>query len=556
MKGYKLKSEHPTHVVVVHPDGTHMTIAKSGLSKPMLERVKKLPQHLAPGGEADDGESANPFSPFNAVSDWAKTSDAPIAKFMRGDDPSAPVTGETPFNKAPGSVDGPRPDQPDAPKQSSFLQDLVGGTAQGAPQTDYPQAPLENQRIDTTGKAKDQSQGNPNLGMPSPGGQPQLPGQMPQGQMPGDYQKAFGQIAGGIKAGADATQAGAKDMVAAQEQHIRAMDTAKNVYDQHIAKLDSENTKLTEDIQNSKIDPNRVWNSASTGNKVMAGIGILLSGIGSGLTGQQNMALGVIQKSIDRDIDAQKADLGKKENLLSANMRKYGNAHAAYQATAMQLTSVVQGQIAAAAAKMNGAQAQAQAQQAIGQLNLQKSEMAHQLALGQANQAMGAFLGSGALAGAKGVNLEDSRLAPYKDRIVQLPSGGIALAKSGKEREEIQGSLGHLTNIKRQLQNADKFMDTEGRTLPGTDANASAASIRDGLILSMNKLHDLNRLTEPELDMFKSMVPDPGSWNQGKAKAKLAELSRMVADKEKDLYQNGLEGVSGGGRGDQVIAGK
>ena len=52
--------------------------------------------------------------------------------------------------------------------------------------------------------------------------------------------------------------------------------------------------------------------SRALGNKLLAGIGLVLSGIGSGLTGQPNLAMEMLQKTIDRSIDAQKQTFANK----------------------------------------------------------------------------------------------------------------------------------------------------------------------------------------------------------------------------------------------------
>ncbi len=88
-----------------------------------------------------------------------------------------------------------------------------------------------------------------------------------------------------------------------------------------------------EDADLKQIDPERFWNNASTGRKVMAGIGLLLSGIGSGLTGQKNMAMETINKLIDNDIKAQKLNaeqgLAKKKmglEQVKLNLQKLNDA--------------------------------------------------------------------------------------------------------------------------------------------------------------------------------------------------------------------------------------
>ena len=57
-----------------------------------------------------------------------------------------------------------------------------------------------------------------------------------------------------------------------------------------------------------KINPDRFMQDLTGSDKVMSTIGIALSGMGSGLTGQPNMAMQTLQTRIQRDIDAQAKD--------------------------------------------------------------------------------------------------------------------------------------------------------------------------------------------------------------------------------------------------------
>lgn len=59
-----------------------------------------------------------------------------------------------------------------------------------------------------------------------------------------------------------------------------------------------------------QIDPNHWWNSKSTGGKILAGIGMILGGMGGGLahTGR-NPAMEVINNAISNDIDAQRSHI-------------------------------------------------------------------------------------------------------------------------------------------------------------------------------------------------------------------------------------------------------
>lgn len=101
------------------------------------------------------------------------------------------------------------------------------------------------------------------------------------------------------------------------------------------------------DIANSKVDPNHFWQEKSTGSKLLAGIGMIFSGMGSGLAGGPNLAHQVIQRAIDRDIDAQKANIGKKQNLLAYYQRQTGDDIAARQMTKATMLNAFAGQVQA-----------------------------------------------------------------------------------------------------------------------------------------------------------------------------------------------------------------
>jgi hypothetical protein len=119
----------------------------------------------------------------------------------------------------------------------------------------------------------------------------------------------------------------------------------------------------------------------SGGQRIANAIGLLLSGFGSGASGQPNAALAFLNKQIDNDIEAQKAELGKKENLLSANARQFGELGQATTMTRIMHNDYVSHLLQQAAAKSASPIAQLQAQQAIAQLQQQSAQMQHQLAL-------------------------------------------------------------------------------------------------------------------------------------------------------------------------------
>ncbi len=83
---------------------------------------------------------------------------------------------------------------------------------------------------------------------------------------------------------------------------------------------------------NNQMQPFRLLHDANTGNKIMAGIGVLLAGIGSGLTGQPNQAIKVVSDAIDKDIEKQKNDQSNRYNLWKMNRER---AHSDLEANVM-----------------------------------------------------------------------------------------------------------------------------------------------------------------------------------------------------------------------------
>jgi hypothetical protein len=107
----------------------------------------------------------------------------------------------------------------------------------------------------------------------------------------------------GYQKQADLTQKAAEDFTKQQQESQAA-------FAQSMKDADARDASLKLKIQQAhaeQIDPDRYWNHKSTGGKILAGIGIILGGLGQGLMrGHSNQAMDVINRAIDQDIDAQK----------------------------------------------------------------------------------------------------------------------------------------------------------------------------------------------------------------------------------------------------------
>lgn len=349
MKGHKLVTEDHAAYTIRHPDGTDFKIAKAPLSLVMHSHIAKLPrvEHDFDGSDAPAGIGAPSPSEISEDNGPAE---------MAGGSPQPEAT--TRDDSAPAQIGAPPPtDSLDTPAADGQ------GNSFGVMQSD--------QNPDLSGVV-----GTPATG-PAPNG-----GTMPDlsGQYLSDMSGAMGEAKAANLARAKAEGKTSNLQATAAEQYAQVQKDADNAYQTKLAELNAKNDDLYQQVSNTKIDPTRLWSSASTGTKMAALAGILLSGIGSGLTGQPNMAMGVINKAIDTDIDAQKSNLAAKQSLLHYNLEKTHDLTAAQAETRLNLLAVFKGQVDAAAAKQGSAVAMANAQGLNAQIDAQMAGIKHEVA--------------------------------------------------------------------------------------------------------------------------------------------------------------------------------
>lgn len=132
-------------------------------------------------------------------------------------------------------------------------------------------------------------------------------------------------------------------------------DNAQKVYEESVQKTHdatiAAETALKSAAENAKIDPQGYLNSLGTTDKVLTSIGMVLSGMGAGMTGQPNLAVELYNKNTDRAIEAQKAKYqnmmmaaASAQGLLRTAQDRQAISSLAYQSAVM---SVMQGNNAA-----------------------------------------------------------------------------------------------------------------------------------------------------------------------------------------------------------------
>jgi hypothetical protein len=370
----------------------------------------------------------------------------------------------------------------------------------------------------------------------------QAPGQVPQ--VPSDMAAAFKQMQDASLMQAEAKSQAALDQQLAMDESMKDLQLEQLRYDTKVRALDQKKEALVKDIQTGKIDPTRAYSNMSTGNRVMAGISILLGGLSQGLTGaKSNPAMDVINNAVDRDIDAQKAELGKKQNLLSVNLHEYGTLKDALAATKMQIMTVAQTQVNMAAAKAGSKQALAAAQMFNADIDLKMAAIKQQLA---ASQAMSEKLNQPGGLSYKDVSKLNQEL---QDKMVQLPNGNYMPAFNKESASKVKDIQSEIYRVKDTLSQARKFME-QGSSLPLTDRNRLAKTINQRVLgeLKSKAMLDLGALTEADLQLLEPLVPSVGDFFSTSSKQKLDQLNQMLDSKMNAHYSAYVPGLNPSGR--------
>lgn len=508
MNHYKVKKEHPDHFEVHDErDGRTFKVAKKNLGS-LEGKVRKMWQAGEVESPDDEQTSAPNIFPVEGNDASIQSAPAPLESSWNPNmQVSAPQTGPFPgANMAPPET-----------------------FAQANPNMQVAEKP------ETKGSP---SRENPNTVAPTFGQEAAMQKtSVPTGSVSSDNAASSGDVIKAIQQGAKAQQE------AAAAQSKIAADNAKQMQDlqaagqQKFAAIDAENKQLQDDIAASKIDPHRMWSNASTGNKILAGIGVLLSGIGSGMSGQKNMAMEVINKAIDADVQAQTAELGKKQNLLSMNYRKYGDLQAAQSATASQLSSVAQSQIAAASARAGSAQAQSSAAIAIAQLKQQEAQRNQALAMDAAKTEIFNQGGSQNLTPAMAESLAPGRW-------VNTPAG-IKIAKTPDDAKKLADATQVMSTLDSSLKEMEKFNKTVGTTWGGSSNSKTAERLKTDLALQLKDLYQLGVLSEKDGEMLDKVVPNIGGMRSDVTATQIQGVKRLVQNRIQQAYGSRLVNPSG-----------
>lgn len=472
---FKKHSEDENTTTLAHQDGHKIIVAHKALHPKMREQLAKLPKPekamMADGGEVAD---ENKDIPYDKLIPEEKSQNRPYGT-PDTVAPQAPVTINVQGGGTPPQVSAPTPQlaqpAPEQPKTSAPEQTIPGHNLQ----TPTPSEP--------------------------------------------DYMQGYQKQVQGLQQEAVAQAAMAKEQEMALKSQVMAQQNMQQQYQQHFDDLNKERQAFQDDIKNSHIDPQRYMGNKSTVGKVGTAIGLILGGIGGGLTGRGSDALAFLNSQIDRDIEAQKADLGKKENLLSANMRQFGNMRDATEMTRLMMGDMVNNQLKAAAAKAQGPQAQANALKMIGSLEQQAAPMAQQLATRR-------MLTSAQGAGEGGVGqLIQQDPAKFIPAVVPKEEQAAAF----KEAQEAQNMAQAKNNILGAFKKLTEINTVGGHITSPVQTHRQVAAIKDPLVAGLSKA-TAGRFTEQDAGMLDSLFPKAGD-SEATIAQKKDQIDKLVSEK-------------------------
>lgn len=391
---------------------------------------------------------------------------------------------------------------------------------------------------------------------PAPQANPEAPAASPQqnpqlGAMysPNTINKIFGQQADALQTGNKEYQGALGQAEAAQKAYA---DTIQKQQQEHVARLADINKGLDQDRESylkNNIDPNHVWNSKSTGQKVSTIIGLFLGGIGGGLTHGENPALAMLNKTIDRDIESQKTSLGKQHTLYSMNLQKLQNENAADAATKLQMYNAMQAKLQLSGMKMQGAEAQQRFKMGMAGIEQAKLPYLQQLAqFGMMQQAQQTGIPSGTSA-------EMFLPEKFQERLVNIegPNGKMIKvpAQTKEDAEKFRSANVETDVLMKKIKKAQNFIDEKGWSPGGlgiglwnTEDSRTAKAIQADVLSSIGKLESLNRLSEQDLHLFKDMGDNPGAYNSAAAKAAFNYLEEAIKHKKQADEKNYLSNYS------------
>ncbi len=525
-KQFKKIASDKTHVTMRHAQGHELKISLSALSPKLRGDIAAMPVHLADGGEASMIEDKKEETPVAhkigaAVGDAVKNAlrDTVGAFKDVGSAVLSPVA-----DVGNGALQGLTGETPTAPAPAPAIPVPAIAPPDGA------SAPAAAPTIEasTIAPAAPATPGLPSIAPPTPASI--------QDEEMKIYKEGLGQQLAGQQSEAAGIGAQGKAEAAALDRSHAALQHVANTYESNQKKLQGEYDAVFKDMESKHIDPKAFWANKSTPGKISTVIGVLLSGLGGGAAGQENMAMKVLNQEIDRDIDAQKANMTQKGNILSALSSQMGNLRAGTEMLRSIHMGMAANEMEKAAALAKDPLAKARLEQAGGALKMtasaQIAKLNAQQTIAQLTQEINKNPGDTAkiqalITATEKVNPEKAKELSH----TLVPGMGFALTPEGaKEVKELKGTVDTVKHGVEEL----KKINNKSFSWANTNDRATAQTISASLVgLLRVPITGPGAMNEGERKMLEGIVADPTKILSlsSSNKIRLDQLTKLMEDK-------------------------
>lgn len=328
LKKFKKMSSDKASTILKHADGHELKISHKHLSPKLKAELDKLPVHeqkMAKGGMVRhyaEGTEDEPIQPEpqkerSFSEDMANAWDTVKKGFNNYDEKVEPEQQGADFASRYNVAENKPQQQPQSPvvinvgsaQPQQPQQQSAAPAEEAAPPQPAP-APAAAQAA----PRKAPAQRAPAQTQPAPTLAPAAPAKPPE---PAQTEQTAAQASEDM-----AKQPLAMPQTAADQNQKTYEKSYQDYVKEHAAEFAQEDAAWQHDLQNGHIEPKTyrdLYAKKDTLGKVGMIFGLMLSGIGSGMSGQQNMALEMMNNEIKNDLDAQVKSKEGARNFLQLN---------------------------------------------------------------------------------------------------------------------------------------------------------------------------------------------------------------------------------------------
>ncbi len=378
LANFKKVHEDANSATLKHPDGHEIKISKAILSPKHAKELQGLPLHASDGNDGDIIPEPAPEDQQNSVSPDTSMQLALQTQKMQ--------EGRAGRFAAPGQYYG-RPQEAE-----KAAEDVVLGQKKAEQQKQYTEQLLARQNVIKDQEYNKQASlyGLPKREIMAQGpdisGTPEAPQadeanfklKQPQGNQSGmgsmlqsgveDYEGAVKQQEAGVYGEAKAMGELGRQKADLYDQNVGDIVQHQQNIQNWVDHGDREFAAFKRDVQNDHINPDRYVQNMSGGQKIATALGLILGGIGGGITHTANPAEEYLNNAIKADIDSQKNDQSNKQNLYKANVENLGNHLQAEKMTYAMSKEMMADKLEKAANLMVDPIKKNQAMQAVGKI--------------------------------------------------------------------------------------------------------------------------------------------------------------------------------------------